>query len=409
MAAPPPAYRCLADLAAAPPATAAFRRVFRLAPLDTRAVVPPPLAAQYGVAPDGAQRVVGVQNRVTLDVAYFNPQRGAKPQTFSSASVGADGVAAVAAFDPTRGGGAAACDFCALEARTAADTFGRVAVGGAVSASNLFKYCAPAQGLIILRRHDPLALAAPDVADALAAADGWFREAARAARAEGAVPPGDALHPLLVWNCLPRAGASQFHAHAQVMLSQLPFPAVEREARAAAAAYPGGGECYYSDLRAAHAAAGLARWWGDGSDGYDGAGGAPAPRSAAAFPSLCPWRDGELVVHGAALGCPAFAAALHAALRALLDGLGAQAFNVGIYGMRVPGAAGDGSGDSESVDASGAARGPVVARVASRGRAADAASDFGGLEVFAGAAPGKTDPWAVAAALDAARAAAAGG
>lgn len=30
----------------------------------------------------------------------------------------------------------------------------------------------------------------------------------------------NAPHPLLLWNCLPRAGASQFHGHMQVALSQ---------------------------------------------------------------------------------------------------------------------------------------------------------------------------------------------
>lgn len=38
-------------------------------------------------------------------------------------------------------------------------------------------------------------------------------------RASAAHPT--ALHPLLIWNTLPRAGASQYHGHAQVMLSEV--------------------------------------------------------------------------------------------------------------------------------------------------------------------------------------------
>jgi hypothetical protein len=47
-----------------------------------------------------------------------------------------------------------------------------------------------------------------------------------------------------------------------------------------------------------------------------------------------------------------------------------------------------------------AGRPPVVARLVSRGKLDNAASDFGGLEVFGGASIGHTDPYRVAAALD---------
>jgi len=42
---------------------------------------------------------------------------------------------------------------------------------------------------------------------------------------------------------------------------------------------------------------------------------------------------------------------------------------------------------------------PVVARVVSRGKLSNLASDFGGLEVFGGASIGHTDPCRVAEAL----------
>ena len=40
------------------------------------------------------------------------------------------------------------------------------------------------------------------------------------AAAQAAAAHLGARHPLLLWNCLPRAGASQFHSHLQVALSQ---------------------------------------------------------------------------------------------------------------------------------------------------------------------------------------------
>ncbi len=52
------------------------------------------------------------------------------------------------------------------------------------------------------------------------------------------------------------------------------------------------------------------------------------------YASLVPTKDMELVVQGASLGCPCFQALLHAALRALIDQLGAATFNVGIFNIR---------------------------------------------------------------------------
>lgn len=50
----------------------------------------------------------------------------------------------MAAADPLAAG--RPCDFCSWRELTAADTWGRVEGPHAVSASNLFKYIAPAQG-----------------------------------------------------------------------------------------------------------------------------------------------------------------------------------------------------------------------------------------------------------------------
>jgi hypothetical protein len=66
------------------------------------------------------------------------------------------------------------------------------------------------------------------------------------------------------------------------------------------------------------------------------------------------------------LAAPAFCQALHATLRALIDDLGVEAFNVGI--LNVP------LGGVNTHDL-------LVARVVSRGRMSQPASDFGCLEV----------------------------
>jgi hypothetical protein len=92
--------------------------------------------------------------------------------------------------------------------------------------------------VVLFRHHDPLTFTAEQLADLLDASWLWFarsqqhynscqqRQQGQAARRPGrqqvqedsaAAASGEAaLWPFFLWNCLPRAGASQFHGHAQV-------------------------------------------------------------------------------------------------------------------------------------------------------------------------------------------------
>lgn len=118
----------------------------------------------------------------------------------------------------------------------------RVETAHTVTASNLFKYCEPCHGLVLFKHHHPLHFSRQQVSELLNTASEWFR-------ASHALHP-EACYPFFLWNCLPRAGlvpsfeyvlttlyamcgkspthsvivcagASQFHGHAQVMLSQV--------------------------------------------------------------------------------------------------------------------------------------------------------------------------------------------
>lgn len=77
--------------------------------------------------------------------------------------------------------------------------------------------------------------------------------------------------PLLpqLWNCLARAGASQYHGHGQLMLTRVPVPAQAQWDAAAArhATMYAGRHPLSLDLMRAHRAAGLLRCCrGEGSD-----------------------------------------------------------------------------------------------------------------------------------------------
>jgi hypothetical protein len=315
------------------------------------------------------QEIVAITNKITYDTCFWNPARSTKPQNFKAAAP------ATTALDPLLLG--KTCDFCDWKTLTAMDTFGRIEGPHAVSASNLFKYNGPHQGVIMFKHHPPLTFSLEQTCDLLDVAAGWFKAAAAAAEKEG-YSSAD-LHPMLVWNCLHRAGASQYHGHAQTMLSAVPFPQLQRDADVAAR-YTAG---YESHHQLAHADVGLSCSYGD----------------AVAFASICPAHDAEIVILGDHLGSRAFQSLVHCAVRALVDELGISTFNAGIYGV--------GMGISDTVTRDGMRKTghQVKARVVGRGRLDSAASDVGGLEVFGGASIGHTDPWVVMRALDRVRAA----
>jgi hypothetical protein len=96
-----------------------------------------------------------------------------------------------------------------------------------VTASNLFKYCAPHHGLLLFKRHHPLEFTSDEVHQLLGCGARWFEAAAEALPATPPIVSPNlkvhepSLHAFLLWNCMARAGASQFHGHAQVVLSQV--------------------------------------------------------------------------------------------------------------------------------------------------------------------------------------------
>eukprot|EP00195_Chlamydomonas_chlamydogama_P000502 CAMPEP_0202919522 /NCGR_PEP_ID=MMETSP1392-20130828/76056_1 /ASSEMBLY_ACC=CAM_ASM_000868 /TAXON_ID=225041 /ORGANISM="Chlamydomonas chlamydogama, Strain SAG 11-48b" /LENGTH=480 /DNA_ID=CAMNT_0049612915 /DNA_START=177 /DNA_END=1620 /DNA_ORIENTATION=+ len=385
------------------PDAQALQRVFHITSGIATCIASPALSAKYNVEQDNRQLVVSVTNRTTGEQAWFNEQRTRKPQTFKKDAGGdADKPA-----DPTKGG--LNCDFCNWQELTAEDTFGRIELPHAVTGSNLFKYAEPCHGLVLFKHHDPLSFSLEQLADFMTVSDVWFQRSAQ--------EHPDARHGFFIWNALARAGASQYHGHGQLMLSRVPVPTQSSLSAAAAQHTSLHGTCYYQDLLAAHRAAGLLRSCaGDGGQGR-----------AWIASSLAPLKDMEVIIIGDSLSCPAFVRALHASLRALIDELGCQSFNVGILNIPLPQPITQqqqpGQVDQAPAECSGAAMsrgqhhteqtasgtgimecgmptGPVMARVVSRGRVAQVASDFGCLEVVGGASIGHTDPYRVIAAVE---------
>ncbi|KAK9814543.1 hypothetical protein WJX72_007646 [[Myrmecia] bisecta] len=345
----------------------ALTRLFSITSGEARCKVPVVLSQKYGMTEDNCQHVVSVTDRLMLTQTWFNKVRTQKPQTFSQTAT---------IFDPTDQG--RTCDFCRWRELTAEDTFGRIESESVVTASNLFKYCEPCHGLVLFKHHNPLSFDQQQLSELLEAGNAWIQ------KAHGCYPRGQ--YPLFIWNCLHRAGASQYHGHAQVLLSEVPLPAEERAQLAAsryAAVHEGGN--YYNDLLAAHDAVGLVRAVGTAKD------------RASCFASLSPYKDMEVVILGSSLSSHAFQRLFFQVLRALIDRLGVATFNAAILNISLDAQRPltDGEGRADPSHAL-----PLIARVVSRGKLTNQASDFGALEVFGGASIGHTDPFCVIAAID---------
>jgi len=337
------------------PLREAFGRIFETdvseGRLELTEAMRPWVARQFGAEADvAAQTVVTVLNRLTLEGALFNPLRARRPSLGGADDAALEGwiaqeLAEDTFADPLRG--------------TSFDLFGRIEGRFCVSASNIAK-CAGWHGLVIFREPHPLRFGRAELRDYLDVARRWIAAAhARDPRA---------LHPIVMWNCLPKSGATIMHGHMQILLARLPFARAELWHRAAAAYHTACGRAYLDDLAAVHAGLGL---------------GLPAAPGLRAFAHLTPLRNREIVAL-APPGAPldALADTLCDLLRALIDQHGLRAFNLAVT---LPPLA----------PAQGWEGWPAVARLADRGAPVTRRGDLGAIELF-GTGCITADPFEVA-------------
>ena len=358
----------------------ACERIFRVAAIAGHADPPPTMHAwverHFGsVAAVREQTIVRVVNMLTLEGALFNPLRGRRPAGGGGGEEALEArIAAALAGDDI---------FRAPERDTTADLFGRIRGQYCVTASNVAK-CDGWHGLVIFDEPHPLRFGRAQLRDYLDTAWRWI-DAAHAR------DPA-AIYPLIVWNCLPKSGATQVHGHMQIFLGGgLPYARAELWRRAAQGYRAEYGAGYFDDLFAVHQALGLAlphegvrafvhltplrsrevvvladhRTTNDQRPTTND----PSPLR---FPSLSRGRAGERpTTHGRTWIADELADALHTILRNLIDVQGVRAFNLGIAfpPLRADGA--DWAGF------------PIVARVADRGDPLAASGDLGAIELYA--------------------------
>ena len=167
------------------------------------------------------------------------------------------------------------CDFCSYKEFTALDPFGRLESKYSYTASNAFKYDAW-HCLVALKTHDPLHWNHEHFLDFFNLAIQWVNKVHSV--------ESKYIYPVISWDLLPHAGASQIHPHMHVSMTDDRYYGVVESWKISAEKYfrQTGGRNYFSDITHIHDALGLAVHYG----------------TATVFANINPKKDNELVVIG---------------------------------------------------------------------------------------------------------------
>ena len=280
-----------------------------------------------------SQRLVRIRNRITGEEALFNRLRAERPGVREEKRRKEEDKLHQFIEEARRG-----CDFCDPEKYTSEDVFGRVRGKHSITAANLAKYDAH-HGLVIFDNHNPLEFTKEEFFDYLATAFSWF------AKVEEHNPR--LRYPFLMWNSLPRAGASQVHGHMQVLMSRDYYARVSalfKSARRYREEYHGD---YFADLYRVHDAVGLAHSY----------------REVKVLAHLTPVKEKEIMIIGDSLDEP-FREAIFKTLRAYIDRLSVMSFNLS-FAIPVP------PDDF-----------PYIVRMVDRGSIFKVTSDIGAMELY---------------------------
>ncbi|HNS25854.1 MAG TPA: hypothetical protein PKK85_07275 [Methanobacteriaceae archaeon] len=251
------------------------------------------------------------------------------------------------------------CDFCQPEKYTPEDVFGRIKGRHCITGANIAKYDAWSS-IIFFNRHHPLRFNYKEVADYLETGWSWFL------RVQEQDP--DYGYPTFLWNCLPRAGASQIHGHAQILMSKRPYAKFRALLDGVTRYRQEKDRDYFQDLYRCHQAVGLAT--GDVDLGV--------------IASLTPVKEKELIIlsQKSPYQSDRVKKTIYSVLRIFLDVLGVTSFNLSIMGP----------GLDQEKDA------PHLVRMVDRGSMLKNTNDIGAMELY-GSSVIANDPYQVIKAL----------
>ena len=251
------------------------------------------------------------------------------------------------------------CDFCHAEKYTPEDIFGRVQGKHCITGANIAKYDAW-NSIVFFKKHNPLDFTLEELSDYIETGFNWFKKVNNHDK--------QFVSPIFIWNCLPKAGASQVHGHAQVLITKNVHYARTQFLRKNFRSYMQlTGRNLFKDIYNVHNALGLA---------LDG--------DLNGFASLTPIKEKEFII--ISRNNPStnedVKKAIYRVLRCYIDDLGVNSFNLAI-----------------SCPSFGETFLPYVIRIVDRGSIFKSTSDIGAMELY-GSSVISDDPYKIIKALN---------
>lgn len=189
------------------------------------------------------QEIIKIRNKWTGEEALFNSLRADRPGIRKDyLNMERDYLKEL--ISNSRDG----CDFCEPTRYTPQDSFGRIRGEYSITAANIAKYDVWSS-LIIFDKHNPLEFNLEEFRDYLKTGFSWFKQVNQDHQSY--------KFPFFVWNCLPRAGASQIHGHCQIMMGDEPYSRVKNLETAAMNYQRETGSDYFQDIYNVHHILGL--------------------------------------------------------------------------------------------------------------------------------------------------------
>ncbi|MGZ7068202.1 MAG: hypothetical protein ACXVHT_07870 [Methanobacterium sp.] len=295
------------------------------------------------------QKVVKTYNKWIGSGSLFNSLRASRP------GMGKEEIEDIRKkVDEYIKGSEEGCEFCYPEINTPEDVFGRVKGKYCITGSNLAKYDAWSS-VIFFNRHHPLKFSLEEVSDYIDTGFKWFKKIHNYDKRF--------KYPFFLWNCLQKAGASQVHSHAQILVTDEIHYAKPQFLRKIFRQYMQlTGKNYFKDVYKAHDALGLTL---DGE--VDG------------FASITPIKEKEFIIvtRDNPSENESIKEAIYKILRCFIDELGVTSFNMVI-----------------SCPAFGESSFPYLIQIVDRGSIFKTTVDTGAMELY-GSSVISDDPYNV--------------
>lgn len=297
------------------------------------------------------QKIINIYNKWTGEGALFNSLRTNRPGMNRQNMEKENKKLDILIKDSMEN-----CDFCQPDKFTPEEEFGRVLGKYSITASNIAKYDVWS-GLVIFKRHNPLKFSLSEVSDYITTAFNWFDKVYQQNK--------QYKYPFFVWNCLYKAGASQTHGHAQVLMAKnQPYAKIE-DLRIIRQKYKNiKGRDYLEDMVQAHRCLGLAHKVGD----------------IDLIASITPVKEKETIIISPLSPSKSNKAkkVIYNTLRCFIDILGVYSFNLSISSPPM-------DGEYET---------PYLIHLVDRGSLFKPTTDMGGMELFGSTVLGD-DPYKV--------------